>query len=173
MHLQVRSKVTTSSPNEGPGAMSSTEATTGITRTDPGRLVRLLELLAEDRSGDPGDGHGPFNLTVAAGTGIELTGTFIFAVAADKEHDPDQERKEHERALTRIADEFPDSVLVERLHREIPHREGALHGYLRELSDRGLLIDEIVVGVATCQAGTEGPCMVPVQVSVVEARTGL
>ncbi len=173
MHLQVRSTVTSSSPSEGPGAMSSTDARTGITRTDPGRLLRLLELLAEDRSGDPADGHGPFNLTVAAGAGIELTGRFIFAVSAE---DHDQERKEHELARQRILDEFPDTEIVERLHRDLPDHPGALHDFLKEISDRGRLVDEIVIGVARCAMnadGTDGSTVVPVQVSVVEAHTGL
>jgi hypothetical protein len=172
MHLQVRSKVTESG-GSSLGAMAASDAATGITRTGPGRLVRLLELLAQDRSQDSSDGHGPFNLVVAAGSGIETTGTFVFAVETPPGASEREEREEHDRAVARISDEFAESWIVERLHEEIPNREGALRDYLKTISDRGYLIDEIVVGVAEPRPGASGAggeFVVPVQVSVIDAR---
>jgi hypothetical protein len=149
--------------------MSVTERPNGITVTRPGLLVRLLELLAEDRSDDPADRHGKFNLVAAAGHGIETTGVFVFAVEADEEH----ALEEHEAARARIAAEFPDTEIVERLHEHLEHREGALRDWLATLSDKGYLIDEIVVGVADCgPQDAEGSTLtVPVQASVIDART--
>ena len=174
MHLQIRSTLPASGGSNGPGAMNIRETSPGVTLATPGRLVRLLELLAEDRSNDPSDRHGGFNLVAAAGSGIETTGTFIFAVAAAS-HDAEEE--EYRCALARILGEFPDSRIVERQHGDLHHREGALRDYIRTFSDQGLLIDEIVVGVADCRSdehdkdhGAEIECRVPVQVSVIDAR---
>lgn len=163
MHLQVRSSLS-SSTNGGTGAMASDEVPGGTVATRPGRLVRLLDLLAEDRSDDPADGHGPFNLVMAAGSGIETTGTFVFAVDAGD----DAEEDEHRAAVNRIFKEFPDSDIVKRHHAELPHREGALRDYVKGFSDQGYLIDEIVLAVATCG----DPETVPVQVRLIDAPTG-
>ena len=162
MYLQVKSTLT-SSTDGAPGTMNTTEMPGSVTTTKPGLLVRLLDLLAEDRSADA-EGHGPFNLIVAAGSGIETTGTFTFAVAAAE----DQELDEHRAALARIHDAFPDSEIVQRAHALVPNREGALRDWIRTFSAKGYLIDEIVVGVA--EAGD--PEMVPVQVSLIDAPTG-
>jgi hypothetical protein len=158
MHLQIRSTVTKSS--SGPGAQSADEAPDGVTIVRPGRLLRLLELLAEDRT--ERDGHGPFNLVAAAGSGIETTGEFIFAVASDDEND----EAEHEAALRRIKAEFPRSEITERIHGDLPHHAGSLLDFVRGIVADGLLIDEIVVGVARCADGGSGgdKTGVPVQV---------
>ncbi len=157
MHLQIRSKVVKG--KNGPGAMSVNESAEGVSVVQPGRLLMLLDLLAEDQR-ESGDGHGPFSLRAASGRNIETTGRFVFSVVAPDDDDAAEEA-EHEAALKRIEGEFADSNIVHRAHTHLHHRAGALRDYVAEFAGRGELIDEIVIGVAD----TEGDeVTVPVQV---------
>ena len=158
MHLQIRSKVTKGS--NPPGTMSIREGAEGVTVIQPGRLLRLLDLLAEDQTQD-GDGHGPFSLVAAAGAGIETTGEFLFVVAAESD---DVEEQEQAAARDRIKPEFPETEIVSRDHEHLPHRAGALRDYVAKFAGAGLLIDEIVVGVSDCGHGHDDEVTVPVQV---------
>jgi hypothetical protein len=157
MHLQIRSKVP--SGQNGPGAMSITEGAEGVSVVQPGRLLKLLDLLAEDQR-SRGDRHGPFSLRAASGTNIETTGRFVFSVVAPDDDD-EAEEAEHHAALKRIQGEFPDSKIVHRAHAHLEHRAGALRDYVAEFAGRGELIDEIVIGVSDTDGGKT---TVPVQV---------
>ena len=157
MHLQIRSRVVKG--KNPPGTMSVYEGQEGVTVVTPGRLLLLLDLLAEDQR-TRGDGHGPFSLRAASGRNIETTGRFVFSVVAPDDDDA-AEQAEHDAALKRIEGEFPDSKIAHRAHTHLHHRAGALRDYIAEFAGRGDLIDEIVIGVAD----TEGDeVTVPVQV---------
>lgn len=67
MHLQIKSVVVAGSG--GTGARNADEGSEGITIARPGRLLRLLDILAEDRS--EGDHALGFSLTRAGGKAIE------------------------------------------------------------------------------------------------------
>lgn len=164
MHLQIRSTVTKA--GSGHGARNADEGAEGVTIARPGRLLRLLDILAEDHSLDGrGDGRRGFSLASAAGSGIETTGQFIFSVMTDEEND----YKDHQAALDRIRPEFPASEIVERQHESLPHRAGSLRDYLAKFAEHDLLIDEIVVGVATCPSGgSEEDVSVPVQIHALQ-----
>lgn len=157
MHLQIRSRVVTGT--KPPGAMSIREGAEGVTIIQPGRLLRLLDLLAQDQTED-GDGHGPFSLVAAAGSNIETTGEFLFVVAAESD---EVEEQEQAAAIARILPEFPDTKIVSRDHEHLGHHAGALRDYVAKFAGDGQLIDEIVVGVADC-SGADGEITVPVQV---------
>lgn len=163
MHLQIKTKVSASGSN-GPGAQSIGDDGPGITVARPGRLLALLDLLAEDQRAE-GDGHDAFNLVMAGGSAIETTGTFVFAVEGDLEH----EQAEHDAAVRRIQNDFPRSRVVEQIGRRLQHREGALAEFVREITAAGLLIDEIFVGVAGPDPGGSGEITVPVQVHTIRA----
>ena len=159
MHLQIKSVVTTSGGGSG-GAMLTHDPHGGVTTIQTGRLARLLEILAEDRSGDGGDGHGPFSLVSAMGHAIETTGEFGFSVWVPDD-DEKADNDEHAAALRRIKGEFPASRIVHRHHEDLHDRSGSLAKFIRSLSDQGLLIDEVAVGVAYEK---DGETFVPVQV---------
>jgi hypothetical protein len=158
MHLQIRSRVVSGS--NPPGAMSVREGADGVTVIQPGRLLRLLELLAQDQR-ESGDGYGPFSLIAAAGSNIETTGEFAFVVAAESH---EQEEEQHKAALARIRPEFPDSDIHHRDYEDLPHKAGSLYNFIAKYSNANLLIDEIIVGVSNCSDGTKGEVTVPVQV---------
>jgi hypothetical protein len=164
MHLQIRSTVTKA--GSGAGARNADEGAGGVTIARPGRLLRLLDILAEDHSLDGrGDGLPGFSLASAAGSGIETTGQFIFSVVTDEDNDA----KDHQAALDRIKPEFPASEIVERMHADLPHRAGALRDYVAKFAEDDLLIDEIVIGVATLPTGgTEEDIHVPLQVHALQ-----
>jgi hypothetical protein len=161
MHLQIKS-VLTESGGGSIGAMLRDDAGPGVTVVRAGRLRRLLEILAEDRTSDPDDGHAAFNLIAASGSGIETTGEFGFSVSASEDHDADEE--EHKAALKRVKREFPRSRIVHRMHKDVPHREGALLEWVTELAEQGLIVDEVVIGVAHVE---NGQTMVPVAVNTI------
>ena len=165
MHLQIRSKVVTGT--NPPGTMSIREGAEGVTVIQPGRLLRLLDLLAQDQTDKTqypdGDGLPSFSLIAAAGSGIETTGEFAFVVYTPSD-DEKEEEKQQNAARDRIRREFPATEVVPRDHEDVPHRAGALRDYIAKFADDGLLIDEIVVGVADCTKGTGGEISVPVQV---------
>jgi hypothetical protein len=164
MHLQIRSVVT--SDSGGPGAMSAIEGAEGISIVQPGRLLKLLDLLARDeREIDGGDGHGPFNVRAASGQGIETTGVFAFSLWAASE---EEEEPETEAAFERIRHDFPESRVVERQHEHLPDQPGALRDYVATFAEAGLLIDEIAIGVADC-ATDGGEVTVPVQIHALRA----
>ena len=77
MHLQIKSVVVAGSG--GTGARNADEGAEGITIARPGRLLRLLDILAEDRRGGA-DGRDGFSLVRAAGAAIETGGEFSFSV---------------------------------------------------------------------------------------------
>ena len=108
MHLQIRSKVVKGA--NPPGTMSIREGAEGVTIIRPGRLLRLLDLLAEDQTDKArypdGDGLPSFSLIAAAGSGIETTGEFAFVVYTASD-DEDDETKQQYAARDRIRAEFP------------------------------------------------------------------
>jgi hypothetical protein len=143
MHLQIKSVV--AAGINGPGARHSDEGASGITVARPGKLLRLLDILAEDRRGG-GDDRDGFSLTRAGGSAIETGGEFAFSVVTTEETD----WEDHQAALARILPEFPRSRIVEMKEADVPHVKGALREYLQGFADDNLLIDEISIGVSDC-----------------------
>ena len=164
MHLQIKSVVVAGSGNTG--ARGAGEGTEGITIARPGRLLRLLDILAEDRRGGNYDRDG-FSLVRAAGTAIETGGEFSFSVETSEEND----YADHQAALDRILPEFPHSRIVEMRETELDHHKGSLRAYLQGFADDNLLIDEISIAVSDCpDPGTSGGTIkVPIQVSAIQA----
>jgi len=72
-------------------------------------------------------------------------------------------------ALKRIEGEFRRSKIVEQRWARLRHREGALAEYIASLRDEGLLIDEIVLGVAGPDPDAGGEITVPIQVHAIRA----
>ncbi len=164
MHLQIKSVV--SAGNGSTGARNADEGVEGVTIARPGRLLRLLDILAEDRQGRD-DNRAGFSLVRAAGTAIETGGEFSFSVDTTEEND----YADHQAALDRILPEFPRSRIVEMKEGDVPHVKGALRAFLQDFATENLLIDEISLGVSDCPPpdASDGTITVPVQVSAIQA----
>ena len=148
MHQQIRTKLGTTAVDDGTGAMASVPEEIDPLEMRRGALAELLELL--DRNG--------YDLAMAAGDAIELGGEFTFAI---KQHG------DTGACAQLLRDNGYRSVRVIRVQLlEVPDEKGALMRAIRGLTDKGLKIDEIYVGVK----GDDG--IVPVQVTTVRDVEG-
>lgn len=143
MHQQIRTRLGTAGVDDGTGAMSQVPEEIDPLLLRPGALVELLELL---------DDNG-FDLELAGGEDIELGGEFAFAL------------KEHDRTgdcATLLRDSGYRGVRIIRVQSlEVEDRKGGLLDALRKLSEAGLRIDDLHVGVKRDDG------IVPVQVTTI------
>lgn len=148
MHQQIRTGLGKSGLQDGTGAMASIAEEIDPLEIRRGALLELLELL--DQQG--------YDLGMAAGDAIELGGEFTFAL------------KDHGRTgdcATMLRDSgFRNVRLVRVQLLMIPDEKGSLKRAIGELTDKGLKIDEIYVGVK----GDDG--LVPVQVTTIRDLDG-
>ena len=146
MHVQARASTTGSAfPDDEVGNDSAVSAT-----YPTGRVLTILELLAEQG----------FNLRSTGGHRIELGGEFAFAVDA-REGDADHEEAT-KLAVEALNGAGIDSHVVEVQVRYLNDEPGALRDFVRDVSNQGLLIEEISVG-------TPGEVGIPVQIYTVRA----
>ena len=150
MHQQIRARLGRTSVDDGTGAMAAVPEEIDPLEVQRGALAELLQLLADN----------DFDLALAGGDAVELGGEFSFAL---KDHGRTGE------AATLLRDNGYRGVRVLRVQElELEDVPGALAGAIRGLTDRGLKIDEIYVGVRRDDG------VVPVQVTTirdVEAAT--
>jgi hypothetical protein len=150
MHVQAKVIIDTSG-----FADDDEENDTAISATyGPGALLRVLEILAQEG----------FNLRVATGRRIELGGEFGFAV------DPRERDTSHEQATQAAVDALKsagfDAHVVEVQVRFLDHKLGALRAFVKNVSDQGLLIEEIAVATPNADG------RIPVQIFTVRAGGG-
>jgi hypothetical protein len=147
MHVQAKA-VTTGSAFADEDGDENNDAVSAAYR--PGAVLGILDIL--QREG--------FNLRTATGQRIELGGEFGFTV------DPRNSGEDFETATAAAVDvlksEGIDAHLVEVQVRYLTDVAGALRDFVRNVSDQGLLIEDIAVGTQS-QAG------IPVQITTVRA----
>jgi len=147
MHVQAKC-VTTGSAFADEDGDENTTATSATYR--PGAVLGILDIL--QREG--------FNLRTATGQRIELGGDFGFTV------DPRNGNEDFETATAAAVDilkgEGFDARVVEVQVRYLTDVAGALRDFVSNVSDQGLLIEDIAVGTPS-QAG------IPVQITTVRA----
>jgi hypothetical protein len=142
MHQQLRLRVSTGGSTGGSGAQNATPADRDPVIVKRGDLAVVLERIAEEG----------IDIRVAGGISIEGPGELVLGV-----EDEDLDRLEQLLAPYR-----PRRVDVR--YADIDDRVGALGGYIRQLTDQGLSINEVFVGAAR-----DG--RVPVQVTTVRRST--
>jgi len=125
MHVQARASTKTSGfPDD------DEENSTAVSATyRPGALAEILTVLSNQG----------FNLRTAGGRRIELGGEFGFAV------DPRDTDADHEEA-TQAAVDALRSEGFEVQTRVLDDEPGALRAFVEDISNQGLLIEEIAVG---------------------------
>ena len=130
MHVQARASTKTSGfPDD------DEENSTAVSATyRPGALAEILTVLSNQG----------FNLRTAGGRRIELGGEFGFAV------DPRDTDADHEEATQAAVDalrsEGFEAHVVEVQTRVLDDEPGALRAFVEDISNQGLLIEEIAVG---------------------------
>ena len=97
--------------------------------------------------------EGGFDLRIAGGSSIEGPGELVLAV----DDDGDQMDRLHDL----LAAEY-EVRRVDVQFRELTDEPGALAGFIRDLADAGLIVNEIFVG-------TKRDGVVPVQVTTIRA----
>ena len=150
MHVQAKVTIGTSGfPDDDEENDTAISATYG-----PGALHGVLGILEEKG----------FNLRVATGRRIELGGEFGFAV------DPREGDAGHEQATQAAVDALKsagfDAHVVEVQVRFLDDKLGALRAFVKNVSDQGLLIEEIAVATPNADG------RIPVQIFTVRAGGG-
>jgi hypothetical protein len=141
MHLQVRAMMTAGFMTADEGG--SPEATTVAT---PGALIRLLQLLADNK----------VNLKTAGGSRIEAGGQFVFAL------DDDDDQEAPARAAQLINDDGEwRAWVVEPFHCHTNDEPGGLLACLQKVEEAGLVVDEIFVGTP------EADGSIPLQITTI------
>jgi hypothetical protein len=149
MHLQIRTSLgTASGTSHGSGAMSLVPTEIDPLELRRGALAELLGILADE----------DFDLAMASGDSIEGGGEFVFAI---KGEDEAAEEDRVNTCATMLRERGYRNVrIVEPQHFDVSDQKGALRDVIQGLTDDGLVIDEVFVGVA--QDGT-----VPIQVTTI------
>jgi hypothetical protein len=155
MHQQIRVVLASpSSVQDGPGAMSAVPVEFEPREVEPGALVRLLKLLADNG----------YNLRMAGGHGIEMGGEFVFAID-DK---GDKSAAEKCAAFLRESPEYDSAHVVAPFTCEVKDEAGTLHDCLeKQLALEGGLIDELFVGTPRKDEGNK----IPIQVTMIRTVT--
>ena len=141
MHLQVKTPT-------GGGAFPAGAEIHESATYKRGTFDELLQVLAD----------AGVNIRGASGNRIEFGGSFTFWAGAPGDDDEDRVSTETRRAAEVLQTAGYDAHVVEVSFKFLDDTPGALQTFVKEITDRGLWIEDIVVGTPN------GDGKVPVQI---------